>query len=116
LELDPGWPEEARKMAWALATHPDPRRRNGAMAVRIARQVCAAANYRQPEMLDVLAAALAETGNYDEAQRMVRTAVELAEKTYTPDQLQTLKERLLLYERHAPFRLTPARSASGFRE
>ena len=35
LELDPGWPEEARQMAWGLATHPDPRRRNGGMAVRI---------------------------------------------------------------------------------
>jgi protein O-mannosyl-transferase len=116
LELDSGWPEEARQMAWALATHPDPRRRNGAIAVRIARQICAAGNYRQPEMLDVLAAALAETGNYDEAQRMVRTAVGLAEKTHTPDQLRPLKERRLLYERHEPFRLTPAVGANGFRE
>ena len=110
LELDPGWPEEARQMAWGLATHPDPRRRNGPMAVRLARQVCEAVNYRRPEMLDALAAALAETGNYEEAQRMARTALELAARTYTPAQLQPLKERLSLYERREPFRSTkPAR-------
>jgi protein O-mannosyl-transferase len=116
LELDPDWPEEARQMAWALATHPDPRRRNGAMAVRIARQICAADKYRQPEILDVLAAALAETGNYDEAQRILRSAVELAEKTYSPHQLRPLKQRQLLYERHEPFRITPAGRAGGFME
>ena len=95
-------------MAWELATNPDPRRRNGAMAVRIARQICVAAHYRQPEVLDVLAAALAETGTYDEAQRVARTAIELAGKTHTSDQVRPLKERLSLYERHLPFRLTPA--------
>jgi protein O-mannosyl-transferase len=113
LELDPGWPEEARQMAWGLATHPDPRRRNGGMAVRIARQVCEAVDYRRPEMLDALAAALAETGNYEEAQRMARTALDLAAKKYTPDQLQPLKDRLSLYEKREPFRsTTPTPSAS----
>ena len=113
LDLDPGWPEEARHMAWGLATHPDPRQRNGPTAVRLARQACKAVDYRRPEMLDALAAALAETGNYDEAQRMARTALELAARTDPPAQLQPLKERLSLYERREPFRSTkPARSAS----
>jgi hypothetical protein len=56
-------------------------------------------------MLDVLAAALAETGKYDEAQTMERRALELLSSTNSSDQIQPLKERLTLYERRQPFRV-----------
>jgi tetratricopeptide (TPR) repeat protein len=105
LDMDPQWPDEARQMAWGLATHPDPRRRYGALAVRLARQACEATAYQRPEMLDVLAAALAESGRYDEAQSMERRALELLSRTTSSDQVQALKERLALYEKRRPFRV-----------
>jgi protein O-mannosyl-transferase len=105
VDMDPQWPDEARQMAWGLATHPDPRRRYGALAIRLARQACEATTYQRPEMLDVLAAALAESGNYDEAQTMERRALELLSRTTSSDQVQALKERLTLYERRQPFRI-----------
>jgi tetratricopeptide (TPR) repeat protein len=105
LELDPQWPDEARQMAWGLATYPDPRRRYGALAVRLARQACEATAYQRPEMLDVLAAALAETGKFDEAQTAERRALELLSRTTSSDQFQPLKERLALYQRRQPFRV-----------
>jgi tetratricopeptide (TPR) repeat protein len=104
VELDPLWPEEARQMAWGLATHPDKARRYGALAVRLAQQACEATAYQRPEILDVLAAALAETGKYDDAQTMERRALELLSKTNS-DQVPFLKERLTLYEKRQPFRL-----------
>src|ERR1700676_2162294 len=70
LELDPRWPESARQTARGLATEPDPRRRYGALAVYLARQVCEATGYQRAEPVDTLAAALAETGKYEEAQAM----------------------------------------------
>jgi tetratricopeptide (TPR) repeat protein len=105
VDMDPQWPDEARQKAWGLATHPDPHRRYGALAVRLARQACEAVAYQRPEMLDVLAAALAETGKYDEAQTMERRALELLSRTNSSDQIQPLKERLALYEKRQPFRV-----------
>jgi tetratricopeptide (TPR) repeat protein len=105
VEMDPQWPDEARQLAWGLATFPDPRRRYGALAVRLAQQACEATGYQRPEMLDALAAALAETGKYDEAQTMERRALDLLSRTNSSDQIQSMKERLTLYERRQPFRV-----------
>jgi tetratricopeptide (TPR) repeat protein len=105
LDLDPQWPEEARQMAWGLATHPNQSRRYGAMALRLAQQACEATSYQRPEMLDVLAAALAETGKYDEAQTMERKALDLLSRKNASDQLPFWKERLALYEKGQPFRV-----------
>src|SRR5262245_18196693 len=38
--LDPAWPAAAARVARALATDPDPRRRYPALAVQLARQAC----------------------------------------------------------------------------
>jgi tetratricopeptide (TPR) repeat protein len=105
VDMDPQWPDEACQMAWGLATFPESRRRYGALAVRLARQACEATAYQRPEMLDVLAAALAETGKYDEAQTMERKALELLSRTNSAAQFQPLKERLALYEKRQPFRV-----------
>src|SRR5439155_4864777 len=79
LELDSTLASRADQGAWMLATHPDPRYRNGVLAVRLARQACQATAYRQPEFLDTLAAAYAENGRFEEAQAAARQALDLLE-------------------------------------
>jgi tetratricopeptide (TPR) repeat protein len=110
LELDPRWPESARQTAWSLATNPDPRRRYGALAVHLARQVCEATGYQRAELVDTLAAALAETGKYEEAQAMERKALELFAAVGNLEQLKQAKERLALYRARRPFRTSAEKS------
>jgi hypothetical protein len=66
-----------RVTAWpgCLATCQEPERRGGAPAVELSRRVCEATDWEQPNFLDTFAAALAETGAFDEAVRWPSEAV-----------------------------------------
>jgi protein O-mannosyl-transferase len=112
-ELDPRWPESARQTAWGLATNPDPGQRYGALAVYLARQVCEATSYQRAEAVDTLAAALAETGKYEEAQAMQRRALELFAAAGNLAQLNETKQRLALYQAKRPFRSSVGKSPKG---
>jgi tetratricopeptide (TPR) repeat protein len=60
--------------AWLLSTCPDDSVRNGERAIALAKELLAA-RPRDPAYLDTLAAALAETGKFEEAERTVREAI-----------------------------------------
>ena len=64
--------------AWILATDPDPELRDGEAAQRVAAQAVRATRERSAEALRVLAAACAEIGEHEEAQRLQQRAIELA--------------------------------------
>ncbi|MGD9724621.1 MAG: tetratricopeptide repeat protein [Pirellulales bacterium] len=108
LRLDPELTRHPRSAAWAnnlawiLATSTDDRLRNGAEAVRWARQVCQHDQHRQPTLLDTLAAALAEDGQFDEAVRVSRQVLELA--AGQADLAETTRQRIRLYEKSQPYR------------
>jgi protein O-mannosyl-transferase len=104
LRLDPTLPQHAFQEAWMLATDPNARYRNGVLALRLAKQACQATGFRQPQCLDALAAAYAETGRFDEAQAAARQALELL-KTAPADRTRRLEARLQLYREHKPFRM-----------
>ncbi|HWY87513.1 MAG TPA: hypothetical protein VNX28_12345 [Gemmataceae bacterium] len=53
-------------LAWILATHPDERLRDGRRAVRLARKAMALGP-AHPTLLETLAAAHAEAGDFEEA-------------------------------------------------
>ena len=89
-------------LAWIRATHPDPVLRNGADAVKLAQRVCKLTNYQSAFGLDALAAAYAESGQFDEAVRSQEKAVRLA----PAPQQAGLRERLALYQQGKPFRET----------
>ena len=57
----------ADTLAWMLATSPYSEMRNGAEAVRYAGHAASLANRQDPELLDTLAAAYAENGDFDQA-------------------------------------------------
>jgi tetratricopeptide (TPR) repeat protein len=103
LRLDPRWPEATAQRAWALATQPVAGRRNGALAVFLAEEVCEATAFQQPAFLDVLAAAYAEAGRFSDAQTAARRALALADQT-RPDLARAIAERLRDYEQGRPFR------------
>jgi len=54
-------------LAWLLATCPQNDVRDGAKAVDLAKRACAVTNYRNPALMNTLAAAYAETGDFPQA-------------------------------------------------
>jgi tetratricopeptide (TPR) repeat protein len=112
LKLDPGWPAGTSRRAWDLSTSPDPQRRNGALAVRLAEQACEATDSQRAEYLDTLAAAYAEAGRFEEAVSTARKAVATAPQSSTDR--GGLESRLEKYIRRQPFRQSsPAAAPSS---
>lgn len=79
------------ELAWLLATCPDAEIRDGRDAVKYARKACAAQRGEDSLCIAVLAAAYAETGNFKNAVKWQRKAVELAENSYRERMRQVLK-------------------------
>jgi superkiller protein 3 len=102
LPMDPKWPEGTNQAAWAMATQPPWASGNGALAVRLARQLCEAVPERA-DYLDTLGAALGATGRFDEAVRASREAVRLAVGD-SPDRLKAMQERLHRFELRQAYR------------
>ena len=103
LRLKPDTHEVANRLAWMLATHPDPGVRNGEEALQLARHACDATGNQAPNFLDTLAAACAETGRFAEAVTVARHAVELLKASGDQAKLREAENRLRLYELGQPF-------------
>jgi tetratricopeptide (TPR) repeat protein len=106
IELHPEWPEPALRLAWIRATHADATLRDGEEAVRLA-EAAAVAGGRGAAMLDVLAAAYAESGRFSEAAETAREALAAASAA-GGQAAGPIADRLALYERDEPYRETPA--------
>ncbi len=103
---NPGDVAVANNLAWLLATCPEPRYRNGPRALRLARQACEATAHKSPPLLDSLAAAYAETGQFDQAVATTRQALEIV-RSNPKASTETLESRLKLYEAGQPYRDAP---------
>ena len=68
-------PEPFAELAWVLATHPDPSRRDSDRAVRLAERAADLTSHAQAGILDVLAAAYAAAGALDRAVATAETAL-----------------------------------------
>jgi choline-sulfatase len=91
--------------AWALATLPADDLRDGPRAVEVARAALAASGADDPGMLDTLAAALAESGEFDEAVRVQSGALELLEAARAPKEvIAVFAEHLASFEALRPVR------------
>ncbi len=100
--IDPGRTSATLGVAWLLATAPDPSLRNGAEAVRLAESArdSAPAN---AEVLDTLAAAYAEDGQFTRAVATAARAVELARAQKNEQLTTAARTRQILYEKSQPF-------------
>ncbi|MGE0680115.1 MAG: tetratricopeptide repeat protein [Candidatus Binatia bacterium] len=94
-------------LAWILATHPDASLRDGAKAVQLAQEACERTNYRDPVLLDTLAAAYAEAGRFQDAIQIERTAVQIASQQKQEQQHNQITSRLQLYQSGQPYREAP---------
>jgi tetratricopeptide (TPR) repeat protein len=101
IELDPAQPEHFGHLAWMLATVRVAAMRDGPLAVDLAEKAVALAP-EHPWMLNVLAAAYAEVGRFDDAVRIQQTVIELMRKQDV--QVLGAEDRLAHYRRHKPWR------------
>ncbi|HET6888091.1 MAG TPA: glycosyltransferase family 39 protein, partial [Candidatus Udaeobacter sp.] len=60
----PDSPRMLDEVAWLLATYPDSKSRDGSEAVRLAEHACDLTQHKIPALLDTLAAAYAEAGDF----------------------------------------------------
>lgn len=109
VQLDPGNPQTKLEWAWLLAACPDASLRNGATAAEMVHPLCAPDGplHGRPRGLDVLAAAYAEQGRFDDAITTARRAIELAgDHPMDHDSLRDqIEERIKLYESDRAYRL-----------
>ena len=91
------------QLAWTLATIPEANLRNGKEAVSLAESVCRETNYQDPVKLDALAAAYAETGQFNKAIKTAKNAHQLALKARRENLAKKIQSRLAFYERRKPF-------------
>ena len=96
-------------IAWTLATHPDAGRRDGQLALLIALELNAVAGGAEPALLETLAAAQAETGDFETAARTVESALEIVgdPRNDSPGRerlLELLSRRLDQYRQGIPAR------------
>jgi tetratricopeptide (TPR) repeat protein len=94
-------PQTLNTVAWQLATSPLSQQRNGKRAVALAEQAAKITNRKDPLILDTLAAAYAEAGDYPKAVNAQREAVALS---LDASAKQELAGRLKLYETSTPYR------------
>ena len=107
LQRFPGWPQEALRSAWQMSTSPYSEERVDFWPVCLAQQAIEAVGETRPLFLDVLAAAYAQSGRFDEAISTTTKAVEMAESQRQFAMANEMRTRLKLYQNHEPYRQTP---------
>ena len=90
-------------LAWLLATCAVEGLRDGKKAVELATKACELAESKDPRMITTLAAALAESGEFDRAVEKEREAIRL---TTDPAQKHWEQSRLEYYLNKQPYHET----------
>ncbi|MFL6528466.1 MAG: hypothetical protein ACJ8IQ_10235 [Chthoniobacterales bacterium] len=88
--------------AWILATCSDAAVRNGRRAVELATRACELKRWKDWHVIDTLAAAYAESGDFAQAIGYQRRAV--AQAWWTGRSRKRLEEKIALYETRHPYR------------
>jgi tetratricopeptide (TPR) repeat protein len=102
LELQPDDSGILNNLAWLLATSPDETIRDGKRAIELARKACEETTWKQPHIISTLAAGYAETGDFAEARKFSKQAVE--SEGSSPEVKTQLEGELASYEAEKPWR------------
>ncbi len=100
IALKPDWVPCLINFAWLLSAHADSAIRRPELAVEMAERAADLTHYADPEALDVLAAAYASAGRFDQAVQFASAALHVQPP---PGLRQALGERLASYRRGIPF-------------
>lgn len=101
--------------AWVLATSPDDKVRDGKRAIELATKAAELSSYSVPHILSTLAAAYAETGDFENAKKWSQQAIDAGQadveaaqdseaRTKAQASLDALKKELASYEAGKPIR------------
>jgi tetratricopeptide (TPR) repeat protein len=85
--VNPGDVAIVNNLAWLLATSPEATQRDGPRAVRLAEWACRTTSHKSPPLLDSLAAAYAQAGQFDRAIRTTEQAIEIVRRNRPPRKL-----------------------------
>jgi tetratricopeptide (TPR) repeat protein len=107
IRLQPNLGRAHQSMAWLLATCPDAKFRNPEQAVVAAKMAIELDGQDDHRYLATLAAAYANAGKFDAAERLQRQAVKWA----PPKSRTTQEKRLALYHNHKPYRTATQEAA-----
>jgi len=104
VKLDPNNPHVLTYLAQVLASDENSQVRDGNTALSMAAKANDFTGGVQPAMLDAVAMAYAETGQFTNAQRTAAYAVKLATTFEMTNDAAAIQQRLQLYQNHQPFR------------
>jgi tetratricopeptide (TPR) repeat protein len=90
-------------VAWELATNPDASVRNGKESLSIAKRTCHLSNWSDWQFVDTLAAAYAETGDFQNAIKYQQMVTNMQRSAGVQERFGLVK-RLQVYEKGQPFR------------
>jgi serine/threonine-protein kinase len=101
IKLKPKDPDVLKDVSWFLATSPHSKQRDGKAAVEFATKACELTEWKNPDYLNTLAAACAESGDFDAAVKWQTKAIDLlADQNEKGD----YSARLKLYQEKKPYR------------
>ena len=109
LTLDPNFDLAYTHSAWLMATCKEESLRDGELAVKYAEKACKLTNWEDPHAMGTLAAAYAETGQFDEAVKWE----EKAQAMYSPEMKEKWAFLLELYKSGKPYRQDEASAAAS---
>jgi len=89
-------------LAWLKAACPEDSLRNGKEAIRMSIKACELSNWKEPGPIFALAAAYAETGDFDSAVRYAQQALGI--KDISPRVAKRIQGHIALFQRHQPIR------------
>jgi tetratricopeptide (TPR) repeat protein len=104
IRLQPNDATTLRQAAWVLATSPDATLRNGDEALAFAVRAVELSGGTDARILDTLAAAYAEKGQFADAALTARRALAQAAQENQPALADNIRMRIALYEADRPFR------------
>jgi tetratricopeptide (TPR) repeat protein len=101
IRVDPKNAQICREFAWVSAICPDRQFRDGERAVKIATRACELTDWKSPKYLATLAAAYAETGDFEAAVKWDTEALEFAPE----EDKAEYRARLELFKDRKPLRM-----------
>ena len=103
LQLKPDHLQALNALAWVLATSNDVKIQKSINAVEFAERACELSDYKNPEVLDTLAAAYAAAGRFPRAIETAEKAVKLAASQGRKELAEEIQNRLRLYKAKRPY-------------
>lgn len=102
IRLDPNNAQAINNRAWILATCKVAQFRNGKQAIVDATRACELTDWKNAGFLDTLSVACAETGDFEQATKWQKKALE--NLVYEQEDGKIAREKLALFSQRIPFR------------